>query len=156
MTCVDRSVSGVCQRCQSTDCGHMDRGHIVTCHVVECHENGYPVVIGGLRPRVSGLGYRAGGIEPGVSSLGYRAWGIEPGVSSLGYRAWVVFCIKFFRWGISYNPWTVGRTPEALKTENTIDGTFADRRICTPSGPNPQESLATFVALGRYRIMWTA
>jgi len=56
MTCVDRSVSGVCQRWQSTDRGHMDRGHIVSCHVVECHEDGYPVVIGGLGPGVLRLG----------------------------------------------------------------------------------------------------
>jgi len=51
MTCVDRSMSSVCQRCQSTDFGHMDRGHIVSCHVVECHEVGYPVVIDFIVPR---------------------------------------------------------------------------------------------------------
>jgi hypothetical protein len=56
MTCVDRSMSSVCQRCQSTDRGHMnrwhmDRGHIVSCHVVECHEVGYPIVIDFIVPR---------------------------------------------------------------------------------------------------------
>jgi hypothetical protein len=79
MTCVDRSMSSVCQRCQSTDCGHMDRGHIVSCHVVECHEVGYPVVIGDLGPAISGRRSRAGGIGPGVSGRGYRVWGIGSG-----------------------------------------------------------------------------
>lgn len=80
MTCIDRSVSGVRQRCQSTDRGHMDRGHldrghVVSCHVVEFHEDGYPVVIAIRFTDMVGPGFD------------YRLYS----------WAQVVLCIEFFR-----------------------------------------------------------